>query len=48
MDAVGVLLGLADPNELGFVADGPGIGVDPDPMDREITASGLPGPGGAS
>jgi hypothetical protein len=48
VDAVAVLLGLADPNELGFVADGPGIGVDPDPMDREIIASGPPGPGGVS
>ena len=45
MDAVAALLGLADPNELGFVAEGPGTGVDPDPMDREIIASGLPGPG---
>ena len=47
VDAVAALLGLADPNELGFVAEGPGTGVDPDPMDREIIASGLPGPGAA-
>jgi hypothetical protein len=48
VDAVAALLGLADPNELGYVPQGAGTGVDPDPMDREIVASGLPGPGGAS
>jgi hypothetical protein len=46
VDAVQVLLGLADPNELGYTPEGPGSGVDPDPMDREILAAGLPGPGG--
>ena len=45
VDAVAALLGLADPNELGYVALGAGSGLDPDPMDREIIASGLPGPG---
>jgi murein DD-endopeptidase MepM/ murein hydrolase activator NlpD len=48
VDAVAALLGLADPNELGYVPLGAGEGVDPDPMDREIIASGLPGPGGAA
>lgn len=46
-DAVEALLGLADPNELGYVPEGPGRDVDPDAMDREIVAAGLPGPGGA-
>ena len=46
LDAVEALLGLADPNELGYVAVGSGLGVDPDEMDREIVAAGLPGPGG--
>jgi hypothetical protein len=46
VDAVEALLGLADPNELGYVPEGPGTGVDPDPMDREIVAGGFPGPGG--
>jgi murein DD-endopeptidase MepM/ murein hydrolase activator NlpD len=44
VDAVNALLGLADPNELGYRPTGTGIGDDPDPMDREIIASGLPGP----
>jgi hypothetical protein len=44
LDAVDALLGLADPNELGYVAVGAGLGVDPDEMDREIIAAGLPGP----
>ena len=48
VDAVAALLGLADPNELGYLPVGAGSGVDPDPMDREIIASGLPGPGGAA
>jgi len=48
VDAVTALLGLADPNELGYVSVGAGSGVDPDPMDREIIASGLPGPGGTA
>jgi murein DD-endopeptidase MepM/ murein hydrolase activator NlpD len=47
VDAVEALLGLADPNELGYVPVGSGLGVDPDPMDREIVAGGVPGPGGA-
>lgn len=47
LDAVEALLGLADPNELGYVAVGSGLGVDPDGMDREIVAAGTPGPGGA-
>lgn len=48
LDAVDALLGLADPNELGYAPVGSGEGIDPDPMDREIVAAGLPGPGGAS
>lgn len=44
LDAVEALLGLADPNELGYVPIGPGRDVDPDAMDREIVSSGLPGP----
>jgi hypothetical protein len=44
VDAVAALLGLADPNELGFTPVGTGSGVDPDPLDREIVAAGLPGP----
>jgi murein DD-endopeptidase MepM/ murein hydrolase activator NlpD len=46
LDAAEALLGLADPNELGYVPVGSGLGVDPDPMDREIVTAGLPGPGG--
>jgi murein DD-endopeptidase MepM/ murein hydrolase activator NlpD len=46
LDAAEALLGLADPNELGYVPVGSGLGVDPDAMDREIVAAGLPGPGG--
>jgi murein DD-endopeptidase MepM/ murein hydrolase activator NlpD len=46
LDAVDALLGLADPNELGYVPVGAGLGVDPDAMDREIVAAGIPGPGG--
>lgn len=42
LDTVAALLGLADPNELGHAADG--VDVDPDPMDREVLARGLPGP----
>ena len=48
VDAVAALLGLADPNELGYLPVGAGSGVDPDPMDREIIASNLPGPGGTA
>jgi murein DD-endopeptidase MepM/ murein hydrolase activator NlpD len=47
LDAVEALLGRPDPNELGYAPVGSGLGVDPDPMDREIVESGLPGPGGA-
>jgi len=47
LDAAEALLGLADPNELGYVPVGSGLGVDPDAMDREIIAAGMPGPGGA-
>lgn len=36
LDAAEALLGLADPNELGYVPVGQGMGVDPDAMDREI------------
>ena len=30
------MLGLTDPNELGYAPVGMGLGVDPDPIDREI------------
>lgn len=46
LDAVEALLGLADPNELGYTPVGSGLGVDPDAMDREIVATGAPGPDG--
>jgi murein DD-endopeptidase MepM/ murein hydrolase activator NlpD len=46
LDAGAALVGLADPNELGYVPTGAGHGVDPDDMDREVIAAGLPGPGG--
>ena len=43
-DAVEALLGLADPNELGYAPPGSGPDVDPDAMDRAIVAAGVPGP----
>jgi hypothetical protein len=36
VDAVEALIGLPDPNELGFEAVGEGLGVDPDALDREL------------
>jgi murein DD-endopeptidase MepM/ murein hydrolase activator NlpD len=36
LDAVEALIGLPDPNELGFQAVGEGLGVDPDALDREL------------
>jgi translation initiation factor IF-2 len=36
VDAVRLLLGLPDPNELGFAAVGGGLGVDPDDLDRML------------
>jgi murein DD-endopeptidase MepM/ murein hydrolase activator NlpD len=36
VDAVETLIGLPDPNELGFEAVGEGLGVDPDDLDREL------------
>jgi murein DD-endopeptidase MepM/ murein hydrolase activator NlpD len=36
LDAVEALVGLPDPNELGFEAVGEGLGVDPDELDREL------------
>ena len=36
VDAVEELIGLPDPNELGFEAVGEGLGVDPDDLDREL------------
>lgn len=33
------MLGLTDPNELGYAPIGMGLGVDPDPIDREIVPS---------
>jgi hypothetical protein len=36
VDAVEVLIGLPDPGELGVVAVGEGLGVDPDEIDREL------------
>jgi murein DD-endopeptidase MepM/ murein hydrolase activator NlpD len=36
LDAVEALVGLPDPNELGFQAVGEGLGVDPDALDREL------------
>src|SRR3954447_5119674 len=35
LDAVEALIGLPDPNELGFQPVGEGLGVDPDALDRE-------------
>lgn len=40
VDAVEALVGLPDPNELGYVASGVGQGLDPDALDREIMAAG--------
>lgn len=40
VDAVAALLGSADPNELGYAAVGQGLGIDPDPMDRDIAEHG--------
>jgi hypothetical protein len=48
VDAVAALLGLADPNELGYTPVGPGTGIDPDAMDREIVAGDPSGPDGTS
>ncbi|SFK68897.1 M23 family metallopeptidase [Geodermatophilus ruber] len=36
LDAVEALIGLPDPNELGFQPVGEGLGVDPDALDREL------------
>ena len=36
VDAVETLIGLPDPNELGFEAVGEGLGIDPDALDREL------------
>jgi murein DD-endopeptidase MepM/ murein hydrolase activator NlpD len=36
VDAVEMLIGLPDPAELGLVAVGEGLGVDPEPWDREL------------
>lgn len=36
VDAVEALIGLPDPNELGFEAVGEGLGIDPDALDREL------------
>lgn len=36
VDAVETLIGLPDPNELGFAAVGEGLGIDPDALDREL------------
>jgi murein DD-endopeptidase MepM/ murein hydrolase activator NlpD len=47
VDAVDAMLGLIDPNELGYTQVGAGLGVDPDVMDREIVRDGTPGPGAA-
>jgi hypothetical protein len=35
MDAVDALVGLPDPNELGYAAVGVGLGIDPDILDRQ-------------
>jgi hypothetical protein len=47
IDAVDALVGLADPNELGYAAVGSTRELDPDEMDRAALAAGLPGPEGA-
>jgi hypothetical protein len=39
LDAVDELVGLPDPNELGYAAVGAGMGVDPDELDRELAAA---------
>jgi len=36
IDAVEALIGLPDPNELGYAAVGVGLGVDPDAFDRDV------------
>jgi hypothetical protein len=43
VDAVEVLIGLPDPEELGVVAVGEGIGVDPDDLDRELVPDDVSG-----
>jgi murein DD-endopeptidase MepM/ murein hydrolase activator NlpD len=35
VDAIDALVGLPDPNELGYAAVGVGLGIDPDALDRE-------------
>jgi hypothetical protein len=39
LDAAELLLGLPDPNELGYPAAGAALGVDPDGLDRMLAAS---------
>lgn len=43
IDAVDALVGLPDPNELGYAAVGVGLGIDPDAFDRQAV-DGLGGP----
>jgi murein DD-endopeptidase MepM/ murein hydrolase activator NlpD len=43
VDAVEVLIGLPDPGELGVVAVGEGLGVDPDDLDRELAPEDISG-----
>jgi len=44
VDAAGLLIGLADPNELGYAAAGPGAEIDPDALDQEIMRGSGPPP----